>query len=68
MAASDTRSQRQNRELAVARLEDLVAKALVVPKKRKKTRPSAASRERRLQHKKRQSEKKRFRRKEGWNE
>ena len=68
VAASDTRSQRQNRALAVARLEDLVAKALVVPKKRKKTRPSAASREQRLQLKKRQSEKKRHRRKGGWNE
>lgn len=68
VAASDTRSQRQNRELAIARLEDLVAKALVVPKKRKKTRPSRASREQRLEVKKRQSEKKRFRRKGGWNE
>ena len=68
VAASDTRSQRQNRELALARLEEVVAKALVVPKKRKKTRPSAASREQRLQHKKRMSEKKRLRRKGGWNE
>ncbi|HSA57081.1 MAG TPA: alternative ribosome rescue aminoacyl-tRNA hydrolase ArfB [Gemmatimonadaceae bacterium] len=66
VAASDTRSQRQNRDLAVTRLEDLVARALVVPKKRKKTRPSAASREERLRSKKRQSEKKHHRRKGDW--
>jgi hypothetical protein len=52
VAASDTRSQRQNRELALARLTELVAKALIVPKKRRKTKPSAAARERRLESKK----------------
>lgn len=66
ITASDTRSQHQNRELALARLAAVVARALVVPKKRKKTRPTAASRERRLESKRRHSEKKRGRR--GWSE
>ena len=68
VAASDTRSQRQNRELALARLTALVAKALIVPKKRKKTKPTAAAREERLKGKKRQSEKKRQRLNRDWHE
>ena len=68
VAASDTRSQRQNRELALARLTALVAKALIVPKKRKKTKLPAAAREKRLKGKKRQSEKKRQRRNRDWHE
>lgn len=62
VTASDTRSQRQNRDLALARLAELVAGALHVPKKRKKTRPTAASRERRLETKRHRSQKKRERR------
>jgi ribosome-associated protein len=62
VVASDTRSQRQNRELAESRLADLVRRALIVPKKRRPTRPSRASREARLESKRRQSEKKRDRR------
>ncbi len=66
VVASDTRSQRQNRELAEARLAQLVRRALVVPKPRKPTRPSRAAREARLAEKRRRSEKKRKRRGEGW--
>ena len=62
VTASETRSQRQNRDLAMARLAALVGSALVIPKSRKKTRPSKAARERRLESKRRQSEKKRGRR------
>ena len=62
VVASDRRSQRQNREAAEARLADLVRAALVVPKKRKPTKPSRASKEARLDSKKRQSNKKRDRR------
>lgn len=62
VTASDTRSQRQNRDLALARLAELVAGALHVPKKRKKTRPTAASRERRLETKRHRSQRKRERR------
>jgi ribosome-associated protein len=60
--ASDTRSQRQNRELAEQRLAEVVRRALVVPKKRKATRPTRSSVERRLEGKKRSGEKKKGRR------
>ncbi len=62
VVASDTRSQRQNRELAEERLAALVRRALVVPRTRKKTRPTRASVERRLTEKKRSGAKKRDRR------
>lgn len=42
------RSQLQNREAAVARFRELVAAALAIPKARKATRPTKASKERRL--------------------
>jgi ribosome-associated protein len=62
LAASDHRSQLQNKEAVTGRFVELVAQALVVPKKRKKTRPSRAAREARLQSKKRRSETKAMRR------
>lgn len=65
VAASDTRSQRQNRMLAGQRLAALVAQALHVPRARKKTRPTRASVERRLTEKRRRSERKRDRRAPG---
>ena len=61
VVASDTRSQTRNRELAEQRLADLVARALIVPRKRKATRPSKAAKEARLDAKRRQSSKKRER-------
>lgn len=66
VVASDTRSQKQNRELAESRLADLVRRALAIPKKRKATRPTRASTERRLEGKKREAEKKRERRRRDW--
>lgn len=62
IVASDTRSQRQNRALAEERLAVLVRRALVVPKKRRKTAPTKSSIERRLTDKHRRSERKRSRR------
>jgi ribosome-associated protein len=56
------RSQRRNREAAEERLTALVRAALVVPKKRRPTRPGKAAREARLAEKKRLSERKRSRR------
>jgi ribosome-associated protein len=56
--AQDERSQTRNRELALARLSDRIARALVVPKPRRPTRPTAASRERRLAAKRRGAERK----------
>ncbi len=60
--AQDERSQARNRELALDRLAERLAKALVVPKHRRPTRPTAASRERRLQAKRQRTERKRERR------
>lgn len=63
IVASDMRSQSRNRELAEERLADAVRRALIVPKKRKPTRPSRAAKEARLESKKRQAHKKSERRK-----
>jgi ribosome-associated protein len=60
--SQDGRSQARNRELALARLAERIAMALVVPKRRRATRPTPASRERRLQAKRRATERKRERR------
>jgi ribosome-associated protein len=62
VVASEHRSQRQNRDAAEARLAGLVAQALVVPKRRKPTKPTRASVARRLDAKRKQSDKKRDRR------
>jgi ribosome-associated protein len=60
--AQDERSQTRNRELALARLAERLAMALAIPKHRRATRPTAASRERRLQAKRQRTERKRERR------
>ncbi|HSU98426.1 MAG TPA: alternative ribosome rescue aminoacyl-tRNA hydrolase ArfB [Gemmatimonadaceae bacterium] len=62
VVASDTRSQLQNRELAETRLAEIVRRALVIPKARRKTRPSRAAKQARLNDKRKLSEKKRVRR------
>ena len=61
VVASDTRSQARNRELAEKRLGELVARSLIVPRKRKPTRPTRAAKEARLDAKRRHSSKKRER-------
>jgi ribosome-associated protein len=66
--AQDARSQARNRELALRRLRDRLAAALTVPRARRATRPSAASRERRLAQKRRAGERKRMRRRPGADE
>jgi ribosome-associated protein len=60
--AQDERSQARNRELALTRLSERLASALVVPKRRRATRPTKASRERRLEAKRQRTERKRERR------
>jgi ribosome-associated protein len=61
VVASDTRSQTRNREIAEERLAELVARSLVVPRKRKPTKPTKASKEARLEAKRLRSNKKRER-------
>jgi ribosome-associated protein len=51
--AMSERSQDQNRRAALARLEAMIRAAMVEPKIRKKTRPTKASKERRIDSKKR---------------
>src|SRR5262245_55563465 len=60
--AQDERSQWRNRELATERLVEALRAALKVERRRRPTKPTAASRERRLEQKRRQGEKKRLRR------
>jgi ribosome-associated protein len=52
IAARSERSQEQNRREALARLEALIRAALIAPKPRRKTKPTRASKERRLESKK----------------
>jgi ribosome-associated protein len=65
VVASDSRSQRQNRERAEARLSDLIRRALAVPKARKRTRVPRGAVEARLAGKRRHQERKRQRRWKG---
>ena len=51
VVAEDERSQHRNKELAKARLQELVTQALHVPKPRKKTRPPKSADEKRLEEK-----------------
>ncbi len=60
--ARRARSQLENRQLAMTQFVALVRKATLTPKRRRKTAPTAASRERRLQRKKQRSRLKRERR------
>jgi ribosome-associated protein len=60
--AQDERSQWRNRELAVERLVEALRRALRVERRRRPTAPTAASRERRLEQKRRRSATKRLRR------
>lgn len=60
--AQDERSQSRNRELALERLVEELRRALKVERRRAPTQPTAASRERRLEQKRRRSQTKRLRR------
>jgi ribosome-associated protein len=60
--AQDARSQSRNRELALERLRERLGNALHVPRSRRPTKPTKASRERRLESKRRQSDRKSARR------
>jgi len=55
---NSTRSQHRNKELVIKRFLKLVEESLRIPKKRKKTKPSKKSVEKRLKSKKKASEKK----------
>jgi ribosome-associated protein len=61
--AQQYRSQEKNREAALARLQQLIRSVAVTPKKRKPTRPTRASKEKRLEEKTRRGKNKLLRRK-----
>lgn len=62
IVAGEYRSQMQNRTAALERLSHLLSRALVVPKKRRATRPTRSSVEKRLTEKRQRSDTKRGRR------
>jgi ribosome-associated protein len=64
--ARSERSQERNRQEALGRLGALIQAALIEPKIRKKTKPTRASKERRIESKKRRGSTKRERGGGGW--
>jgi ribosome-associated protein len=60
--AQDARSQSRNRALALERLRARLEQALAVPRQRRPTKPTAASKARRLEAKRRAAQRKRDRR------
>jgi ribosome-associated protein len=63
--SQDARGQARNRELALKRLAEKIVAGLDEPVRRRPTRPTRASRERRLEEKRRAGERKRTRRRPG---
>ncbi|MDP2696117.1 MAG: alternative ribosome rescue aminoacyl-tRNA hydrolase ArfB [bacterium] len=61
VSSQKERSQSRNRDLAMQRLQELVAEALLPEKERKPTKPTSGSKERRLTNKKQQGQKKKDR-------
>ena len=55
---SESRTQLQNKKIAIEKIQELVNNSLIVPKKRIATKPSRAKVEKRLESKKKLSEKK----------
>ncbi len=66
--AQDARGQARNRELALERLAQKVAAGLRVPRRRRATRPTRSSRQRRLDQKRRAGDRKRGRRRPGYDD
>ena len=66
ISARSERSQEQNRRDALERLAELIRAALIEPKIRKKTRPTKASKERRIESKKRRGTTKQGRGARSW--
>lgn len=63
LQCDDSRSQHKNKDLAIKRFLELIKSALIVPKKRKKTKPSRSAIEKRLKTKKKSALKKANRKK-----
>lgn len=63
ITAQDSRSQLDNKEAVLLKLDQLLIKAFTVAKARKATKPSKAAKQKRIKTKKHQSEKKQWRQK-----
>lgn len=61
ITSQEYRSQLRNKTAAIEKLQSMLADGLVRPKKRKKSKPSKAAKEKRLESKKKAGEKKRMR-------
>lgn len=66
LQCDQARSQHKNKEIVIKRFFEVIKKALEVPKKRKATKPSKSSVEKRLKSKKMDSNKKSSRKKPNW--
>ncbi|MGI9651437.1 alternative ribosome rescue aminoacyl-tRNA hydrolase ArfB [Chryseobacterium sp. RLHN22] len=62
LSVSESRTQLQNKKIATDKILEIVNQALIIPKKRYKTKPSKSSVEKRIQQKKQHSDKKENRR------
>ena len=62
ISRENTRSQSRNKDACIEALKELAARAVVVPKARRKTKPSRAANQRRIDEKKRRGKAKRDRR------
>ena len=63
LSPEETRSQHRNKEIILDKFDQIIKKALVIPKKRKATKPSRSSVKKRLENKKTHAFKKMSRRK-----
>ena len=63
LSCDESRSQHKNKELAIQRFLELIQHALIIPKKRKTTKPSKASIRKKAENKKKISVKKALRKK-----
>lgn len=63
LVSQESRSQLDNKETVIAKLDALIKKAFTKPKPRKATKPSKAAKAKRVESKKRHAEKKQWRKK-----
>jgi len=63
LQCEESRSQHKNKEIVIKKMIEILKKALIVPKKRKPTKPSKASIQKRLDSKKKTAQKKSLRKK-----
>ena len=63
LTCDESRSQHKNKELVIKRFLEIIKLGLIVPKKRKPTKPSKASIKRKAENKRKQALKKSMRKK-----